>query len=315
MVDLSVIIVSWNVRELLKHSLSSLMSADTSGGLELEIVVVDAASHDGSPDMVSEHFPGVRLIASKENLGFSRGSNLGAAASHGRYLMLLNPDTRITGDALRAMVRYMDAHADVGALGPKIRYPDGRIQPSRRRFPTLGVALLESTVLQPCFPRAKVLESYYVRDRTDDEEQDVDWVTGACLLVRREAWEQTGPLDEAFFMYSEELDWCRRLKALRWRVIYLPSASIVHYEAQSSTQVQTERHIYFQSSKVLYFRKHHGTLFGEFVRLFLLATYLHQLCLETAKWILGHKRSLRVGRIAAYRRVLASGLRAPGRPL
>jgi len=310
--DLSVIIVSWNVKALLERCLSSLMECSKRGEIQCEIIVVDNASTDGSAEMVRQRFPGVRLIASDSNLGFTRANNVGAGHSSGRYILLLNPDTEVLGDALTTMVSYMDSHPDVGALGPKLRFPDGRIQPSRRRFPTLATAFLESTVLQQWFPRNRVLQRYYVHDRNDDEEQDVDWVIGACLLIRRQAWKQVGPLDERFFMYSEELDWCRRLKTAGWRLVYIPSATVMHYEGQSSSQVVPARHIYFQSSKVFYFRKHHGVLAGETLRLFLLATYVYQLCLEALKWLLGHKRPLRRERIAAYLRVLRTGLRARG---
>jgi hypothetical protein len=313
--DLSVVIVSWNVKALLERCLRSLLAPADSNGPTCEIIVVDNHSHDGSPEMVLGRFPTVHLIASDRNLGFGAASNRGVARSSGRYVLLLNPDTEMGSGALKAMVSYMDAHPDVAAVGPKLLFPDGRVQPSRRRFPTLLTAFLESTILQQWFPRNPVLARYYVQDSTDDEEQDVDWVIGACLLLRREAWDQVGPLDEGFFMYSEELDWCRRLKSAGGRVVYVPWAVVVHHEGQSSTQVVPARYIYFQSSKVRYFRKHHGPVAGETLRWFLLATYLYQLCLETLKYLVGHKRPLRRERMAAYLRVLRSGLCVTGEML
>ena len=335
MVDLSIVIVSWNVKELLERCLASLAvdSLGERGGpapaggprpegfapwgprLECEIIVVDNASSDGSPDMVRGQFGHVRLITSNSNLGFARANNTGAAAGTGRYTLLLNPDTEVRGGALAAMVTYMDEHPDIGTLGPKLLTPDAleeRVQPSRRRFPTLATAFLESTMLQQWFPRNRVLQRYYVQDKSDNEEQDIDWLVGACLLIRREAWEKVGPLDENMFMYSEELDWCRRAKADGWRVVYVPWATVVHHEAQSSNQVVPARHIYFQSSKVYYFRKYHGAAAGETLRLFLLGTYVFQLVVEAAKWAVGHKRPLRQERIAAYMCVLRSGLRVRG---
>lgn len=306
MVDLSIVIVNWNVKELLERCLTSLAACPDPG---CEIIVVDNASSDGSPDMVRQQFAHVRLIASDSNLGFVKANNRGVAASAGRYILLLNPDTEVLGEALPSMVTYMDEHPDVGTLGPKLLFPDGQVQPSRRRFPTLATAFLESTMLQHWFPRNPVLQRYYVQDKGDNEEQDVDWLVGACLLIRREAWEQVGPLDENVFMYSEELDWCRRAKTAGWRVVYVPWATVVHHEGQSSNQAMSARHIYFQSSKVYYFRKYHGTVAGETLRLFLLATYAVQLVLEAAKWLVGHKRALRRERVAAYIRVLRSGLR------
>jgi len=308
--DLSVIIVNWNVRSLLERCLQSVTASAQHSGLKCEVIVVDNASTDGSPEMVQGLFPTVELISSDANLGFAWANNLGATRASGRHLLFLNPDTEVVADALATMVAYMDQHPDVGLLGPKLLFPDGRVQPSRRRFPTLATAFLESTIVQQWFPENRPLSRYYVRDRSDHMEQDVDWVVGACMLIRREAWEQVGPLDERFFMYSEELDWCRRLKSASWRVVYLPSATVVHHEGQSSAQVVPARHIYFQSSKVLYFRKHHGAWVGGALRVFLLGTYVCQLCLEGLKWMLGHKRPLRRERIAAYLRVLRSGLSA-----
>lgn len=322
MTDLSIVIVSWNVRTLLERCLSSIYTSlaepqgtlgiDKQSALQCEVIVVDNASTDGSPEMVRQRFPNALLIASDSNLGFTKANNIGVAHSSGRYILLLNPDTEILGDALYTMITYMDNNPGVGALGPKILFPNGQVQPSRRRFPTLATAFLESTVIQQWFPQNRVLARYYVQDRSDDEEQEVDWVIGACLFIRRQAWEQVGPLDEGFFMYSEELDWCRRLKAAGWRVFYSPWAQIIHYEGRSSSQVVPARHVYFQSSKVRYFRKHHGALAGELLRLFLLATYVYQLCVESFKWLVGHKRPLRRERIAAYLRVLQSGLHAQG---
>ena len=162
--------------------------------------------------------------------------------------------------------------------------------------------------MQPCAPR-RLLERYYVQDQPDDATLDVDWVKGAALMARQEAIEQVGLMDEEYFMYSEELDWCRRFKDAGWRVVYLPAAQIVHYGGKSSDQVVTSRHIHFQTSKVRYFRKFHGRFVGELLRWFLLGNYVWQLGLEGAKWLVGHKRALRAERIAAYRQVLRSGLR------
>ncbi len=307
MVDLTIVIVSWNVRDLLRRCLQSIW---LDGGT-LEIVVVDNASSDGSPEMVRTEFPRVRLIANAENRGFTAANNQGLATSQGRYLLLLNPDTEVMGDALATMLRYMEAHPTAGALGPKLLYPDGSQQSSRRRFPTLATALVESTVVQEWWPDNRILRRYYMADTPDDAIQPADWVVGACLLVRREAYEQVGGLDEGYFMYSEELDWCRRYKSAGWEIVYLPTATVIHYEGKSSEQVVPARHVHFQSSKVRYFRKHHGTLQAEALRWFLLATYAYQLAREGFKWLVGHKRPLRAERVRAYRQVLRSGLRTP----
>lgn len=305
----SIIILSWNVRDLLRACLRSLPLDDPA----VEIIVVDAASADGTPAMVAAEFPPARyprltLIASSENLGFSRGNNLGLRAARGRYLFVLNPDTELAGDALAQMLSHLDAHPEVGVLGPGLVYADGTPQPTRRRFPTLATAFFESTWLQPWAPRG-LLDRYYARDLPAGQPVEVDWVVGAALLVRREAYTQVGGLDEGFFMYSEELDWCRRCQAAGWRVVQFPAARVVHHEGRSSAQVPAATHIRFNTSKVRYFRKYHGARAAEALRLFLLAGFAVQLGLEAAKWLAGHKRDLRAARVRAYAQVLRSGLR------
>ncbi len=314
--DLSVIVVSWNVRDLLRRCLQSVTAAATPGSgqgqaLEIEILVVDNASSDGSATMVRTEFPTAHLIANDQNRGFTAANNQGLAASQGRYLLLLNPDAELVDNALAEMLACLESHPRAGVVGPELLYPDGSIQSSRRRFPTLATALLESTVIQEWWRDNRVLRRYYMLDTPPlpGEPQAVDWVVGACLLVRRAAYEQVGGLDEGFFMYSEELDWCRRIKSAGWEVLYLPGASVIHHEGKSSEQVVPAMHIHFQSSKVRYFRQHHGRAQAALLRAFLLSTYVYQLVREAAKWLVGHKRPLRAERIRAYRQVLRSRLR------
>ncbi|RLC85667.1 MAG: glycosyltransferase family 2 protein [Chloroflexi bacterium] len=311
MLDLSVVIVNWNVRDLLRRCLLSILASSQT--CKFEIIVVDNASTDGSVEMVRAELPAVHLIANTENRGFPAANNQGLAIARGRYVLLLNPDTEVVGDALATMVAFADAHPDVGMIGPQLLYADGSVQSSRRRFPTLATGFLESTWLERYAPR-RLLERYEFLDQPDDVVQDVDWLYGAALMARREAVEQVGPMDEGYFMYSEELDWCRRFRDTGWRVVYLPAAQIVHHEGKSSEQVVAARHIHFQTSKVRYFRKYHGRVVGEVLRFFLLSNYVWQLGLEGAKWLLSHKRPLRAQRIAAYRQVLRTGLRSPTRP-
>jgi len=311
MVDLSIVILSWNVCDLLRQCLKSVardrpLSADHPL-LATEIIVVDNASSDGSAEMVRAEFPDVRLIANQANRGYTGGNNDGTAAATGRYVMILNPDTRVLDDALAALVSYADVHPDVGVVGPQLLNSDGSVQSSRRRFPTLITGLFESTWLEPLAPR-NVLQRYYVLDQPDDAIQEVDWLFGACFLVRREVIQQVGALDEGFFMYSEEMDWCRRIRQAGWKVMYLPEAQVIHYGGKSSDQVAAQRHIYFQTSKVRYFRKHHGALTAGVLRVALLAMYAWQLVLEAAKGVLGHKRTLRRERVRAYWQVLRSRL-------
>ena len=309
-VDLSVVIVNWNVCDLLRRCLLSINQSRASLGIET--IVVDSASSDGSVEMVRREFPWVRLVASRENLGYAGGNNLGMAKAKGRYSLILNPDTKIEDDALAEMVRYLDEHPRVGGLGPALRYPDGAPQPSRRRFPTLATAFCESTLLHQWFPNNRVARRYHLADRPADVAQPVDWLVGAALMIRREAWQQVGPLDEGFFMYFEEVDWCRRCRAAGWEIVYLPSAGIIHYEGKSSEQVATARTIRFQRSKIRYYRKYFGAVWSLIIRVFLLGTFAIQLGEESLKWLVGHSRALRRERMTSYWQVLKSGLAADG---
>lgn len=311
MVDLSVVIVSWNVGELLQRCLSSVAGSPTAGR-SIETIVVDNASSDGSPEMVSREFPDVHLIANQCNVGFARASNQGLLEGSGTYVLFLNPDTEVLGDALLTMVRYLEVHREVGALGPQLLYGDGSIQSSRRRFPTMATGVFESTLLEQWWPHNRWIRRYRMAEQSDSEAQCVDWVVGACLLVRSVVLDEVGPFDEGYFMYSEELDLCRRIHDAGWKVAYVPDAQVVHHEGKSSEQVVAARHTHFQTSKLRYYRKYHGRAQSELLRTFLLATYVYQVVEEAVKWLVGHKRPLRAARLRAYTEVLRTRLAPRG---
>ena len=305
MVDLSIVILSWNVCELLDRCLASIRSSRYA----LEIIVVDNASHDDSVALVRTKYPQVKLIANTENRGFTGGNNQGIKAAQGRFIMVLNPDTEIIGEALDLLVAYLDEHSEVGALGPMLLNPDRSIQSSRRRFPTMATAFFESTWLQGLAPR-QVLARYYMEDVSPTTTHEVDWLNGACTIFRRETLDRVGVYDaENFFMYSEELDLCRRVKQAGWQIVYLPEAQVVHHIGKSSEQVMAARHIHFQTSKVHYFRKWHGAFEANGLRLFLLGSYLWQIGLEGVKGLLGSKRALRSQRMKVYWQVVRTGLK------
>lgn len=318
MPDLSIVIVSWNVRDLLRECLRSIVDAEdivlapfnssTPNKLSVEIIVVDAGSGDDTSAMVHSEFPSVQLVEVGINVGFSKGNNIGISESRGSYVLLLNPDTRIVSNALSVLTGYLQANPQVGVVGPKLLRGDGTTQSSRRRFPNLWTGIYESTWLEQIAPHG-LLDWYYMADQDENIISPVDWLTGAALVVRREVFEQVGIFDEGYFMYSEELDWQKRIKAGDWEIVYLPTAHIVHYGGMSSDQVIPLRHIRFQSSKVRYFHKHHGQLAAALIRMVILANYLVQLLLESVKGLLGHKRDLRQERVRAYWQVLKSGLR------
>jgi hypothetical protein len=307
-----VVIVSWNVSGLLRRCLQAVLRSP----LAKRIIVVDNASTDGSADMVRGEFPEVELLVNASNAGFTRANNqalraLGLGPSGQplpEFILLLNPDTELTGGALEALVTYARDHPVAGAVGPQLRYPDGTIQSSRRRFPGVLAGLVESTPVAWHWPDNSVARRFLMADRPIDEAGPVDWITGAAVLLRGGALADVGGLDEAFFMYSEELDLCRRLHDAGWEIHYCPSARVIHHEGKSSEQVVAARHLYFQQSRVRYFRKHHGRLAAATVRGGILAAYAVELLLESAKWLVGHRRPLRRARMAAYWTLLRSGL-------
>lgn len=316
--DVSFIVVSWNVCELLRRCLLSVRQQVTDNGqqpesqvgrLSSEIWVVDNASTDDTIEMLGREFPSVRVIANAENVGFTRANNQALAVAQGRYLFLLNPDTELRPGALAALMSYMQANPHAGILGPKLYFGDGSLQSSRRRFPTLATAFVESTRLQQWFPRNRVLTRYYMLDTSDDSTQPVDWINGSAMFVRRAVYDMVGGFDERFFMYSEELDWCYRAKQAGWQVVYVPSAQVTHYEGKSSEQVAAHRDIYFHSSKVRFFEKYRGRFVAGVLRAYLLVMFAFQLVEEGLKWLVGHKRPLRAARIKAYSQVLSSGLK------
>lgn len=324
--DVSVVIVNWNVRDLLRRCLASVAISDdlfvagiakSAGPWTAEVIVVDNASTDGSAAMLAREYPWVSVIVNADNIGFTRGNNQGLAVSRGRFVLFLNPDTEIAADTIATMLGFAAANPAVGIVGPQLRYGDGSPQSSRRRFPTLATFLIESTVVQQWWPRNQVLSRYYMLDRSDNAVSRVDWVVGACMLVRREVLDQIGGFDEGFFMYSEELDLCRRAVSAGWQVVYYPPARVTHYEGKSSEQVVAARQIRFHTSRVRYVRKYHGAAAAALVRSFLLLTFVYQWCVEAAKWLAGlvipsqrGRRSMRRERMAAYRAVLRSGLRS-----
>jgi GT2 family glycosyltransferase len=303
--DVSVVTVSHNVRDLVAACLRSLADEQARGGLAVEVLLCDSASDDGTVEHVAAGFPWARVLPSRRNLGFTGGNNRGLRLVRGRNVLLLNPDTELRPGALTALASYLDAHPDVAAVGPRLLWGDGSTQPSRRRFPGRLTGFVESTVLQRWLGGAAPLRRYYMADVPDDREHDVDWLVGACLMLRARALREVGLFDERFFMYSEEVDLCRRLKAAGWRVVYLPSATVVHHEGKSSEQNLTARDLRFHESRFLYYAKHHGRGWSLLLRLATLGHFAFLAAEEAAKWLLRPSTGeLRRRRIRSHRDVL-----------
>jgi GT2 family glycosyltransferase len=255
--DLSVSIVNTNSRELLLACLESLR------GAEAELVVLDNASEDGSADAVRERFPDVRLIAQEFRAGFGANHNAVIRATSGRYVYVLNEDTTAADWGFERMVGFLDAHPRVAALGPRLVYPDGRPQDSAWRFPTPLVSALGLATLG----KAGIKQS------RGDEPRRVDWVTGAALLLRRQALDEVGLFDEGFFLYSEEVDLQFRLSQAGWDVWFLPEVTVTHHESQFSAAVPERRINEMWRSRHRYWHKHHSGAGARMAALFTGAQY------------------------------------------
>jgi GT2 family glycosyltransferase len=282
--DLSIVIVSYNTRQLLKECLDSVYASLAESILASEVVVVDNASRDGSAAMVREHFPQVRLIANEDNRGFAAAnnqalSNLQPPTSNlhppppPEYVMLLNPDTilrrngaDVSGNALAKLIHFMDENPRAGACGARLLHSDGSFQHSAFAFPTLFQVLFDFFPINHRLTDSCLNGRYPRRLYQAGRPFPIDHPLGAALIVRREAIEQVGLLDERFFIYCEEIDWCLRIKAAGWGIWCVPEAEIVHHVAQSTGQFRDEMFVALWKSRYQLFEKHYSRLFQQMAR-------------------------------------------------
>lgn len=310
--DVTAVVVAYNVASLLERCVASLLAEAEGSGLRCELLVVDNASMDGSADLVRARFPQARLIANAENRGFAAAVNQGLAAAGGRQLLLVNPDCELLPGALGALVGYMAEHAGVGVVAPQLLNGDRTPQSSRRRFPSLGTLFVESTLVQwrwPRWPVRPLLERFYAGELPDDQAQAVDWAMGACLLARREVVEQVGGLDERFFMYFEELDWCRRVREAGWEVHWLPAARALHYHSRSADQDVLARDVHFHESKYRYAAKYWGPAAASALRCFIGTLFALEVIEQSLKLAAEPTHSRRADRRRQRLRHLAAVLR------
>lgn len=254
--DLSVCIVSYNCRDLLRACLLSIELEAV--GLEHEVIVADNASGDGTVEMIAREFPRVACLANEENLGFAAATNQAAAHARGEVLLMLNPDTEVQPGAPERLVSFLRSHPWAGAAGPRIVGPGGELQPTCHLFPTVGLTLIAQLGLHRLFPGSRLLGGYDMTWWDHARPRRVDWVSGACLAVSRAAWERVGPLDEGYFMYSEEVDWCYRLSQAGLECWYLPDATVIHHEAASWGRARPERILASHRANFRFFGKHYG---------------------------------------------------------
>jgi N-acetylglucosaminyl-diphospho-decaprenol L-rhamnosyltransferase len=266
MPDLAIVIVNYNTREDLRGCLLSLPQGRED--LNAQVVVVDNCSQDGSAEMVREEFPGVKLISTDHNGGYAYANNIGlravgfdAAAPPAllpRYALLLNPDTVLPPDALKAVVAFMDANPDIGVLGPRLVRADGSLDKAcRRSFPTPAVSFYRLAGLSKLFPHSPRFARYNMTYLDEDQQADVDAVVGAFMLMRSQALERAGLLDEIFFMYGEDLDLCYRIKRQGWQIVYYPAVTVLHLKGAASRKASRRAITAFYDAMKLFHDKHY----------------------------------------------------------
>jgi GT2 family glycosyltransferase len=261
--DISVVIVSWNDRRHLEACLESLAPAGAS--LDMEIVVVDNASTDGSTHMVETKFPAVRLIKKNENLGFAKANNIGIKASTGKYLYLINSDVKVLDDCVKLLADYMNENPRIGILGPKVLNGDMSLQSSCRKAPGLWNNFCSATGLANVFRNSAIFSGEQMTFFKGDRIMDVDVLAGCFWVARRAAIDGFGLLDEKFFMYAEDVDWCMRCRKAGWGVVFFPGASAIHFGGGSSARQGSVWVALTQQRSILrYWQKHHGAL-GRFL--------------------------------------------------
>jgi GT2 family glycosyltransferase len=252
---ISVIVVSWNTRELLRACLSSLLAE--LDGVDSEVFLIDNDSADGSAEMAATNFPQVKLIANKTNRGFAAANNQVLDIATGDFVLLLNPDTEVYPGALKTLIEFMRAHPRAAIVAPQLLNSDGSVQRSCRQFPTFLGMLYELLGLSKFFPDKPLFRQYKMLDWEHDDERQVDQPEGACLLLRKEVIKEVGKLDEGFFMLFEEVDWCYRIKQAGWEIWFTPTAKVTHHYGQSIKQVKAKMILSSHRGLYRFWRKHY----------------------------------------------------------
>ncbi|NIO21773.1 MAG: glycosyltransferase [Candidatus Aenigmarchaeota archaeon] len=258
MIDASIIIVNWNTKDYLLQCLESLILE--TNRCNIEIIVVDNGSTDGSPETVKERFRNVRLIQNRDNLGFAKANNIGIRQSSGRYICLLNSDMKVLEGCIDRMVTYMDQNRSIGVLAPKILNPDMTTRFDCREFPTIWNTFCRALGLHKIFPRNRFFSDYIMWYFPHNSIRSIDYVAGCFLMVRKSAIDEVDLLDENFFMYAEDKDWCKRLREAGWDVVFYPYAEAIHHAGASSARSPNKLLIERLRSNLYYWEKHHSKL-------------------------------------------------------
>ena len=259
MPDVSFSITNYNTKDLLGLCIDSVIKGVK--GFSYEIIVVDDASSDGSAAMVREKYPQVKVIENEINKGYVRSNNIGIRASGGRYIMSLNSDTVVLAGSIEKIIRFLDNNPDTGAAGPKLLNSDGSIQlQARRGFPTPLNSFFYFSGLSRLFPENRSMGGYLLSYLDDKSITEVDSLCGAAMAVRREVIGEVGLMDESYFMYGDDIDWCYRIKKAGWKVYYLPEAEIIHYGGRGGSRRRSYRNIVeFYRAMAVFYKKHYST--------------------------------------------------------
>jgi hypothetical protein len=258
--DLSIIIVNYNVKEFLQNLIHSIYKAGEN--LKYEIIIVDNASDDGSVEFLREKFPQIQLIVNDKNLGFSKANNIGLKHAKGKYILLLNPDTIVQEDTFEKMISFFERTPDAGMAGCKILNPDGTLQLAcRRSFPGPWTSFCKVTGLSNLFPKSRFFAKYNLTYQDENETYEVDAISGSFMMIKREAYEKVGNLDEQFFMYGEDLDWCYRMQKAGYKVYYVHNTTIIHYKGESTKRSSMDETKVFYNAMHLFVKKHLATSF------------------------------------------------------
>ncbi len=264
MTDLAIVIVNYNVCELLRNCLMSVF--ESNGNITFEVCVVDNASADGSQDMVSKEFPDAHIIANSENVGYPAANNQGmrlfgvdTKVEKFRYILLLNPDTEVPPGGLEEIIAYMDKHPEIGIIGPKLVLADGRLDLAcRRSFPTPEISFYRMLGLSKLFPKSRRFGRYNMTYVDENATVEVDSVVGAFMMVRSSAAAAESLMDERFWMYGEDLDWAKRIKDAGWKVVYYPDVTVLHIKRASSSQNKRARSEFYRAMLIFYYKHYRG---------------------------------------------------------
>jgi GT2 family glycosyltransferase len=312
MIDVSIVIVNWNTEKLLLDCIKAVV--DETVGHTVEVIVVDNGSTDGSIGAVMECFPKVTLICNERNEGFAKANNIGIAACHGRYVCLVNSDIKVLDGCIDSLCEYMDHHPGIGLVGPQILNKDLSIQLSCYELPSLRNMVVEALFLHKIFPRVGLCRPRWMNQFSHQSSRSVAVLSGCFLMARRKALEEVGSLDERFFIYKEDVDWCKRFQDAGWHIVFDPEARAIHYGGASSAAAPARFLIEMDKANRQYWQKHHSSFAQRVAGVLTLTHYGLRLFVWAATYLLKYGNRIEAReRMRGYASCMLRGLRGPQR--